>query len=174
MSSAKWAGKNSGRGPAPGVNSRRRRELSDDQVAEIKDAFSIFDTNGSGRIEAREFKMVLKALGFDPSTDEMYSIMSAVDKEGHGTVSFDDYFKIVKAKILDRDPMEEIAKAFKLFADVNTGTISLKDLRRVADELGEVISDEELAEMIKEADRDNDGVVSEAEFMKIMRKSNLF
>lgn len=44
--------------------------------------------------------MVLKALGFDPSTDEMYSIMSAVDKEGYGTVSYDEYFKIVKTKIV--------------------------------------------------------------------------
>ncbi|GBE59309.1 centrin [Babesia ovata] len=170
----KWQTKPGVRGSAPSITGRRRRELTEEQIAEIKDAFTIFDTNGTGRIEARELKMVLKALGFDPSTDEMYSIMSMVDKDGFGTVTYDDYFKIVKTKILDRDPAEEIAKAFKLFADVNTGTISLKDLRRVADELGEVVSDEELAEMIKEADRDNDGVVSEAEFMKIMRKSNLF
>ncbi|ORM41849.1 Centrin-1 [Babesia sp. Xinjiang] len=164
----KWAGKNPGRSTVPGLPGRRRRELSDEQLCEIKDAFSIFDTNGSGHIEAREFKMVLKALGFDPSTDEMYSIMSVVDKEGTGSVSYDDYFKIVKTKILDRDPMEEISKAFKLFADPTTGTISLKDLRRVADELGEVISDDELGEMIKEADRDNDGVVNESDFKKIM------
>ncbi|CDR97265.1 EF hand domain containing protein, putative [Babesia bigemina] len=170
----KWQTKPSGRSSASGITGRRRRELTEEQTAEIKDAFAIFDTNGTGRIEIRELKAVLNALGFDPTTDEMYSIMTVVDKDGSGTVSYDDYFKIAKTKILDRDPAEEIAKAFKLFADVNTGTISLKDLRRVADELGEVVSDEELAEMIKEADRDNDGVVNEAEFMKIMRKSNLF
>ncbi|KAK1445009.1 EF-hand like protein [Babesia gibsoni] len=170
----KWLQKPSVRPPGSAVAVRKRKELSDEQITEIKDAFAIFDTNKSGHIEIRELKMVLKALGFDPTSDEMYSIMSAVDKEGYGTVSYDDYFKIVKNKVLERDPMEEISKAFKLFADVNTGTIGLKDLRRVADELGEVISDEELIEMIKEADRDNDGVVNEAEFMRIMRKSNLF
>ncbi|KAK1933510.1 EF hand domain containing protein [Babesia divergens] len=174
MASIKWVQKGGARAGTSGFPMRKRKELSEEQIGEIKDAFAIFDTNKTGRIEVKEFKMVLKALGFDPSTDEMYSIMSAVDKEGYGTVSYDEYFKIVKTKILERDPMEEILKAFKLFADVNAGTISLKDLRRVADELGEVMTDEELKEMIKEADRDNDGVVNEADFIKIMKKSNLF
>ncbi|GIX61730.1 centrin, putative [Babesia caballi] len=174
MASMKWQGKAGVRFAAPPGVTRHRKELSDEHIAEIKDAFAIFDTTGSGRIETRELKMVLKALGFDPSSDEMYSLVSVVDKDGTGTVSYDDYFKIVKAKILEREPMEEIAKAFKLFADVNTGTISLQDLRRVANELGEVISDEELAEMIKQADRDNDGVVNESEFIRIMKKSNIF
>lgn len=41
----------------------------------------------------------------------------------------------VTQKILDRDPAEEMARAFKLFDDDETGRISLKNLRRVAREL---------------------------------------
>jgi centrin-1 len=56
----------------------------------------------------------------------------------------------------------------------NTGKIAFDDLKAVAKELGETMSDEELMEMIKEADKDGDGLVSEEEFLRIMKKTNLF
>ena len=71
-------------------------------------------------------------------------------------------------------------KAFKLFDDDGTGKISFKNLKRVARELGtlsylgETMTDEELTEMIEEADRDGDGEIGEDDFIRIMKKSNLF
>merc|ERR1711959_13647 len=76
--------------------------------------------------------------------------------------------------ILNRDPKDEILKAFRLFDDDETGKISFKNLKRVAKELGERMTYEELQEMIDEADRDGDGEVNEEEFLRIMKKTNLF
>jgi centrin-3 len=64
----------------------------------------------------------------------------------------------VTERILARDPMEEIRKAFKLFDEDGTGRISLRNLRHIALEvLGENIDDDELRAMIDEFDMDGDG-----------------
>ena len=83
-------------------------------------------------------------------------------------------FRIMTAKMSERDSREEILKAFMLFDDDNTGKISFKNLKRVAKELGENLTDEEIQEMIDEADRDGDGEINEEEFLRIMRRTSLY
>ena len=61
-----------------------------------------------------------------------------------------------------------------MFDDDETGFITLKNLRRVAREIGENMADEELQEMIEEADRDGDGQVGEEEFLRMMKKTSLY
>lgn len=57
----------------------------------------------------------------------------------------------------ERDTKEEIAKVFALFDPDVHGRITFRELKRVVQELGETISDEEMREMVDEADRDHDG-----------------
>jgi len=55
----------------------------------------------------------------------------------------------------------------RLFDDDNTNKISFRNLARVAEELGETIDDEELQDMINQADRDGDGEINIDEFYRI-------
>lgn len=159
----------------PAKNQRKgRTELTEEQRQEIKEAFDLFDTDGSGSIDSKELKVAMRALGFEPRKEEVKRMIAEMDKDGSGTIEYNEFEDMMAAKMAERDPREEILKAFKLFDDDNTGKISFKNLKRVARELGENMTDEELMEMIEEADRDGDGEISQEEFLRIMKKTNLF
>ncbi|XP_029965439.1 caltractin-like [Salarias fasciatus] len=149
-------------------------ELTEEQKQEVKEAFDLFDTDGRGAIDVKELKVAMRALGFEPKKEEIKKMISDLDKENSGTIDFDDFLSIMTQKMSEKDSKEEILKAFRLFDDDCTGKISFKNLKRVAKELGENLTDEELEEMIQEADRDGDGEVNEQEFLRIMKKTNLY
>merc|ERR1711907_778772 len=89
-----------------------------------------------------------------PKKDEIRKMTSDIDKDGDGTIDYDEFMMMMTAKMAEKDSREEICKAFRLFDDDETGKITFKNLKRVAKELGETMTDEELQEMVDEADRD--------------------
>ncbi|XP_033488617.1 uncharacterized protein cetn4 [Epinephelus fuscoguttatus] len=166
------------RKPASAASQRKKAgpkiELTEEQKQEIKEAFDLFDTDGTGTIDVKELKVAMRALGFEPKKEEIKKMIADIDKEGSGTIDFGDFLSMMTVKMSEKDSKEEILKAFRLFDDDGTGKISFKNLKRVAKELGENLTDEELQEMIDEADRDGDGEVSEKEFLDIMKKTKLY
>lgn len=142
-------------------------ELLNEQKQEIREAFTLFDMNNDGYLDYHELKVALRALGFDMSKKEVLEVIEEYDTGSKKLISYEDFYRYVAAKIVERDPIEEIKRAFQLFDDDHTGKISLKNLRRVAKELGENMTDDELAAMIDEFDLDEDGEISQQEFINI-------
>ena len=91
-------------------------------------------------------------------------MIADADRDGSGVIDFPEFLDMMTQKMAERDPREEMLKAFRLFDDDETGKISFKNLKRVAKELGENMTDDEIQEMIDEADRDGDGEIGEEEF----------
>lgn len=149
---------------------RKKPGLDEEQLAEVKEAFNLFDTERRGEIDAREFKAAMRALGFDVKKNEIRAIYQDLEKDPSQGLSFEDFLGVVRPRMGQKDSKEEIMKIFRLFDDDDSRTIKLTDLKRVAMELGESLSEEELAEMIDEADRDKDGQLSFDEFYRVMRK----
>jgi centrin-3 len=125
------------------------------------------DTDSSGTIDDRELKVVMRALGFAVTSEDVQKIMREYDRDGTGSIAFAEFREIMREKIADRDPESELRDAFKIFDD-GSGKITKKNLRRIAKDLGEVVDDEEIAAMIDEFDGDEDGAIDEKEFMNIM------
>ncbi|XP_033016828.1 caltractin-like [Lacerta agilis] len=151
-----------------------KHELSEEQKQEVREAFELFDTDGSGTIDVKELKVAMRALGFEPKKEEVRKMVADIGKEGSCVIEFEDFLTMMTQKMNEKDTKEEILKAFRLFDDDGTGKISFKNLKRVSKELGENLTDEELQEMIDEADRDGDGEIDEQEFLRIMKKTSLY
>jgi Ca2+-binding EF-hand superfamily protein len=160
----------------PPASKGKRSELSDDQKQEIREAFNLFDTDGSGTIDIKELRVAMRALGFEPKKDELKKMIAEVskDKENATTIDYSEFLQLMTLKMTTKDSKEEILKAFRLFDDDESGFIDIKKLRRVARELGDQMDDAELQEMLDEADRDGDGRVTEDDFVRIMQKTALF
>ena len=110
----------------------------------------------------------MTSLGFESKSGAIFQMISDLDADGNGTIDFGEWLALMTKRVNDRDSRANINKIFYLFDDERTGFISVKNLRRIADELGENVSNEELEELIKRADLD--GLVSEEEFYTILTR----
>jgi len=143
------------------------------EIKEIEEAFSLFDADNSGMIDGTELKTAMEALGFKPKREEIKKMLADIDKDGNGTIEAGEFMELMTAKYSDKDAKDDMIKAFGLFDDDSTGKISMKNLKRVAAELGETMSDDDLKEMMTMGDTDGDGEVNQDEFLKIMQAVNL-
>jgi len=147
-----------------------RPGVSEEEIDEIREAFLLFDADRSGTISATELKTAMASLGFEGKNQAIFQMMSDVDEDGSGMIDFDEFLDMMTAKMSDKDTKEDIAKVFQLYDDDNTGKISLRNMKRVAKELGETMGDKDLMEMIERADTDNDGEITLDDFYAIMTK----
>jgi len=143
-------------------------QLTEEQISEFKEAFSLFDKDGDGNITTKELGTVMRSLGQNPTEQELKDMIEEVDTDNNGTIDFPEFLSMMARKMQDTDTEEEIREAFKVFDKDGNGFISAAELRHVMTTLGEKLSEEEVEEMIREADVDGDGQINYDEFVKMM------
>ena len=154
----------------------RRVGITPEQLAEFREAFNLFDADGSGSIDLKEMRVAMKALGFTPSAEEVRKMVAEVDADGSGSISFEEFQALMSQKAETRDPKEVIKEIFELLDLQGKGLIDLSDLQRVAAELSltEKLTKETLGKMLVLADVNGDGVVDLSDFIKTLRKTSAF
>lgn len=152
----------------------RRKRLSEDEEDELWGAFDVFDSQKLGYVKYRETKALMRALGFQVNKQEVRDLFRLYERdvETEG-LEFFEFREIMMDKVLERDPWEEHRKVFRLFDKDGSGKISLRDMRLLARQIGEKVTDETLLDMIDEFDLDGDGEIDMEEFLQIMANDDV-
>mmetsp|Transcript_17671 Transcript_17671/g.25563 ORF Transcript_17671/g.25563 Transcript_17671/m.25563 type:complete len:168 (-) Transcript_17671:303-806(-) len=135
-------------------------QFTEEQIAEFKEAFSLFDKDDDG-ITYAELLTVLRLLGQGPTEAELKQMIEGIDSDGCGIVDFQEFMVMMARKKEDKHKHseEEILEAFKAFDRDGNGFLSAAELRHILTNLGGKLTDEEVDEMIYEADIDGDGQI---------------
>ncbi|GLG94732.1 Calmodulin [Gryllus bimaculatus] len=134
----------------------------------IKVVFSLFDEDNNGYLDYEELKFALKALGFLVKKAEVLKMLETYDRKDKKLICFEDFKTIAIDKIMRCHPIEEMKYAFKLMCGDYQQGIGVKELKRIVDLTGLEINSNDIESMINEFDTDQDNILNEEEFLKIM------
>ncbi|CAK8571275.1 unnamed protein product [Lathyrus sativus] len=143
--------------------------LSEEEIAGLKEMFKMIDTDNSGYITFEELKVGLKKFGANLNESEIYDLMQSADVDNSGTI---DYGEFIAATLhlnkVDRE--DHLVAAFSYFDKDGSGFITRDELQKACEEFG--LGDVGLEEMIREADQNNDGRIDYNEFVAMMQRGN--
>merc|ERR1712091_664187 len=116
---------------------KKEVQVSDKDLEEYREAFQLFDTDKSGMIDAMELGFCMRALGFEPTSEEIKDMLAKTDQDGNGTVEFNEFVDLLSGRMDRKDPEEEMRDGFAMFDQDGKGYIDWKDMGRVALEMGD-------------------------------------
>ena len=147
------------------------KQITEDQLNEYKEAFSLFDKDSSGSISTKELKNVLTSMGQNPTETEIKDMIEGVDKNEDGLISFPEFVMMLNNWFASQSQdQDEFMPVFKICDKDGNGEISPEELYDViVKQLGENFTLEEIEDMIKDADTDGNKFINYLEFVSIMR-----
>lgn len=140
-------------------------------ISELKEAFVIFDRDNDNKINMQELATVMRSIGFSPTQADLQAIQQ---EYGNRLLDIGEVQNVISRRAPPPETEDSVRDAFRIFDKDGTGYVSASELRHVLTHLGEKLSDEEVDEMIREADITGDGQVNyDREFyLQFMFKKN--
>ncbi|GLU19336.1 hypothetical protein SLE2022_355920 [Rubroshorea leprosula] len=142
--------------------------LSVEEVAGIKDAFTMMDTGNRGKINLEELRIGLQKIGQQIPDADLQILMEAADVDGDGTLNYGEFMAVsVHLKKMAND--EHLHKAFAFFDQNQSGYIEIDELRGALNDDVDTCSEEVINAIMLDVDTDKDGRISFEEFAAMMK-----
>ena len=152
-----------------------RPGLSNEEIKELRQAFELFDSSGEGKLNPKELISSMKSLHFDTKNPTIFSLIADLDTieaKKNGGITFDEYVISINTKLHDKESKEGIRRIFDLFIDnPNNDTITMSALKKVALELGENMTDDDLKDVLERTSTSGNEITFD-EFYDIMTKKS--
>ena len=153
----------------------KKLTAAEEDVEQIRQAFELFD-NGSGKVDPSEIKSTMLSLGYDKKNPVIFQLISDLDtKENsrNGGVDFNHFIESINEKLEDKNSREGIKRIFELFKESpNQDTISLNTVKRMAKDLGENVTYDDLRDLLERVTGTNLELTYD-EFFDIMNRKTL-
>ena len=149
--------------------------LSDDELNDLKEAFDLFDADKDGSLNYEEMRRLLECIGITTEGPLLDSIVCELDIDSSKTLQYDEFLIMMTSRMNDTNTKQEYQKVFNLFLAGDTESdnkITVKHLKKIAENLNQALSDEDLLEIIKRADLNKDNAVDFEEYYSIMTKQD--
>ncbi|XP_042480213.1 probable calcium-binding protein CML13 [Macadamia integrifolia] len=139
------------------------KDLSQDQEASMKEAFTLFDTDNDGRIAASELGILMRSLGGNPTQAQLKEIVT--QEKLTSPFDFPRFLDLMK-KHMKPEPFDrQLRDAFKVIDKESTGYVSVSELRHILTNIGEKLEPAEFDEWIREVDVGSDGRIKYEDFI---------
>ena len=141
--------------------------LTDEKIKECKIIFDLIDKDKDTKITAEELGPALRACGASPSQQELeMAIQSSGDKSN--LINFEKFIDLYEKLINNQDSEEDIINELKKLDKNGNGTITVNDLKNLLTNFGEVLTKEEIDDIIQESNADKSGNINIENFAKIL------
>ena len=143
-------------------------DLPKNKVEEYKKVFELHSKGKEGNVNTQELANIFKSINIDASDEEIKEIIKKLDLEDKKEINYDEFLTIINQKEKDVDGEEEVLKAFKVFDKDGNGLININELKDIILNMGNNWSENEINEMLAEADIDMDGYINYEDFVRTM------
>ncbi|EDW34520.1 GL21534 [Drosophila persimilis] len=154
--------------PPPEERVSHSHTLTDEQSKDCTTVFDMFDPENTGVLPLKQIKYLMRALAVFPTDLELSDIYAEIDTDGSGDMLRDDFLYIMSKMYKDMTPEDEIIAAFKVFDKEGTGVIAETEFRHIMTNLGDKMTEDEIEEIIRDADSDTEGNIDYVRFVTMM------
>ncbi|XP_037505744.1 calmodulin-beta [Rhipicephalus sanguineus] len=150
------------------VSDSSESQLSEVEIAKLREVFALYDKDGNGAICIEELGIMMRAMGENLTEGELKEMIAMADTDGNGTVDFPEFLALMTELKGTADTEEDNREVFRVLDRDGNGFITATELRQFVSAIGMKLTDEEVDEMIREADMDGDGQLNYEEFVAVM------